>query len=289
MKKLSILLFALVLSCKLFSQDLIVTNDGDSLNCKILSHTDEKTYFLYKLDDKIVKTFLPSNKFKKYKINYFKTSEIPADYPIEIPAKPKFQHLKLVIDYGWSYRMKDVSSNVSPDLKNYVQGLKSGQNFGADLVYYFMESTGVGIKYNQFMKNSSLGGNEIAAKYGTVSDAISISYIGPSLNTRLLSNNKKQALMFDLSIGYMSYEDISNLTYNSTISGNGLSFVCDAGYDFNISKFLALGVKGSFIWGKLPSFDVKANGISPAFAWAENYDCENLTRFDLSIGLRFNR
>lgn len=58
-----------------YAQDLIVTNLGDSLNCKISRVKDTRIYFTFEHHGEMRKTLYPLDKVTFYDYNYYKKKQ----------------------------------------------------------------------------------------------------------------------------------------------------------------------------------------------------------------------
>jgi hypothetical protein len=290
MKKLIIIATLIFVSNSIFSQDLIVTNDGDSINCKITKVKTDNIYFTFKHKDEIRSTLLPVSNIKTHQFDYFQTSEVPKE---KVVGYENYQHFRIAINGGYSYQTAKVAESVPSDFKDYISELKSGYHFGGDLTYYFTEPLGFGFKYYLFKSSNSIDniyledtdGNRT---YGKMSDDLTISFIGPTFSTRLLSHDKKNAFLMNLSLGYMSYSNDKVIIdkYKMTGSTMGLSF--DIGYDIGLSENLSLGFQISFLSGTLFEYDWN-DGTKTETIKLEKGEYESLNRIDFSVGLRFSK
>jgi hypothetical protein len=272
------------------AQDLIITNEGDSLNCKITKVKSDNIYFTFKHKDEIRSTLLPIEQVKFHQYNYYQTSEVPAGKVISNEIYP---HFKAAINCGWSYRTGKLADNIPSDFKQYMRDLKSGYHYGIDLYYYFSEQFGLGFRYNNFesknkMDNVCITSSNGSCQYGKMSDDISINFIGPLFSTRLLDFNKKNSFLLNLGIGYMGYTDKAVLISDYTIKGNTAGLCCDIGYDIGLSKKIALGFQLSCMLGTLTKYDL-SDGVHTKTVKLKKENYEDLSRIDLSIGLRFNK
>lgn len=280
----------LITFCKeaVFAQDLIVTNEGDSINCKITKVKTDNIYFTFKHKDEIRSTLLPMSNVKTHQIDFYQTSEVPKE---KVVGYEDYQHFRLAINGGYSYQTAKVAESVPSDFKDYVKELKSGYHFGGDFTYYFTEPLGFGFKYYLFKTSNSLDniyledtdGNRT---YGKMSDNLTISFIGPSFSTRLLNHDKSNAFLMNLSLGYMGYSNDKVIIdkYKMTGSTMGLSF--DIGYDIGLSENLSLGFQISFISGTLFEYEWDDGSIKETVK-LEKGEYESLNRIDFSVGLRF--
>ncbi|HNW51041.1 MAG TPA: hypothetical protein PKH79_08165 [Prolixibacteraceae bacterium] len=263
------------------AQDLIITSDGDSLNCKITKIKPEKIYFTFKYKDEIRNTLLPMYKVKYHQSNYFQQSEIPSTITGNKEIYPRF---RAAINGGWSYRTARVSDNVPSGLKEYTKNLKSGLNYGVDLTGFFSEQIGIGLKCQNFRSKKEMDGSQ----YGNVSDDISICFIGPMMSTRLLNDTKKNGWFFNLGVGYLGYKDDAYVNSNMTIKGATAGICWEIGYDIGISKNMSIGFQLSSIGGTLTGYDV-SNGYTTQTIQLDKENQEGLHRFDFSVGLRFTK
>lgn len=290
MRKLLIVAVLIFVSNSIFSQDLIVTNDGDSINCKITKVKTDNIYFTFKHKDEIRSTLLSVSNIKTHQFDYYQTSEVPKD---KVVGYENYQHFRIAINGGYSYQTAKIAESVPSDFKNYISELKSGYHFGGELTYYFTEPLGFGLKYYLFKSSNSLDniyledtdGNRT---YGKMSDDLTISFIGPSFSTRLLSHDKKNAFLMNLSLGYMGYSNDKVIIdkYKMTGSTMGLSF--DIGYDIGLSENLSLGFQISYLTGTLFEYDWN-DGIKTETIKLEKGEYESLNRIDFSVGLRFSK
>jgi len=178
----------------LHAQDLIVTNQGDSLNCKITKVKRDYIYFTFKHNDEIRNTLLPNDQVVQYQKNYYSTAEVPAD---KIKGNEIYPHFRFAVSGGWSYRTVSLSSSVPADFKDYMKKLKSGFNYELGLTYYFTEMLGAGLKYNEFLSSNEIGDVYVnyldgTTEYGNMSDNIRIKFIGPLFSYRLLKFDKEK-------------------------------------------------------------------------------------------------
>lgn len=290
MRNILIIALLILIANTIYSQDLIVTNDGDSINCKITKVKTDNIYFTFKHKDEIRSTLLPKSSVKTHQFQYYQTSEVPKE---KVVGYENYQHFRLAVNGGYSYQTAKVAENVPSDFKDYIKELKSGYHFGGDLTYYFTEPLGFGIKYYLFKSSNSLdniyvediNGNRT---YGKMSDDLTISFIGPTFSTRLLSHDKKNAFLMNLSLGYMGYSNDKVIIdkYKMTGSTMGLSF--DVGYDIGLSENLSLGFQISFLTGTLFEYDWN-DGTKTETIKLEKGEYESLNRIDFSVGLRFSK
>ena len=290
MRNILTLVLLIFAANSIYSQDLIVTNDGDSINCKITKVKPDNIYFTFKHKDEIRSTLLQISNVKYHQIDFYQTSEVPKE---KIVNYQNYRHYRIAISGGYSYHTARIAENIPNDLKNYAKELKSGYHFGGDISYYFTEPLSFGFKYFLFKSSNSLDNIYLEdtdgfRRYGRMSDDLTISYIGPTFSTRLLNHNKRNALLMSISLGYMRYSNDKIIIDRYKIIGNTMGFAVDVGYDIGLSDNLALGFQISLISGSLFNYDL-SDGTTTKTVDLKKDEYENLNRIDFSVGLRFNK
>ena len=286
------LIFAVLffISNSIFSQDLIVTKQGDSINCKITKVKTDNIYFTFKHKDEIRSTLLPLSSIETHHFDYFQTGEVTKG---QVVGYENYQHFRFALNGGFSYRTARVSEAIPSDFRDYTGKLKSGYHFGGDLTYYFTETLGFGFKYYLFKSSNSMDniyledidGNRI---YGKMSDDLTISFIGPTFSTRLLNHNKKNAFLSNVSLGYMGYSNDKVLIDKYKLNGSTLGLSLDISYDIGLSDNLSLGFQISYLKGTLLKYKLNHGSTTETIDLDEG-EYESLNRIDFSVGLRFGK
>ena len=99
MRKLFLLTIFVIGSFVAHSQDLVITNEGDSMNCKITKVKNDYVYFTFKQQEEIRRTLLPTTSIKKYEYNYYATAVVPID---KIKMKEVFPRFRFSVFAGYS-------------------------------------------------------------------------------------------------------------------------------------------------------------------------------------------
>lgn len=294
--KLKQILTILVIAASVFSmqaQDLIVTQEGDSLNCRITQiDSSGLLRFLFKHKGEIRSTLLPLKQVRSYQYAYYPYAEVPAEQASYLSVKKDYPYLRMALNGGWSYRLGKIPDNISSPLKEYMQQLKSGYHYGIDFNYYFMEQFGAGFKYTRYNASNRLDNIYATTPdnitfYGSISDQIAIDFAGPVFAMRLLSANRRNALILNWGFGYMGYGN-EGLLFEEKQHFRGACFgsAMELGYDIGLTKNLAIGFQLSMIGGSLSEIEHSSGGNTKRIK-LEKGNYETLTRFDLSAGLRF--
>lgn len=282
-KKLIIFIFFILigLSTSLEAQDLIVTREGDSLNCKITKVEPDYIYFRIAKDGGVLNTLLPMPQLSFYKYQFYPTSEIPVDARIDGPKD--FPRFRLAINGGWSYRLAKVAGNNSPDVEEYIKQLKSGYSYGGDVTYHWSKNSGIGAKYDVFRSKNEL--EDGPGQVVVASDDISLTFIGPYYSSRFLTANKKNSLLMNVGLGYVGYKDKAYFISDYELTGGTAGLLVDIGYDIGLSKSFAIGFQLALIGGLLTQYELD-NGFTTQTIELDEDEYEGLGRINLSVGLR---
>lgn len=262
----------LLFSANLLSQDLIITNENDSIRCKIKSIKGNDMLFDYPGQSGHVTNQISLSRMKYYQYGYYKI----------LKPKPVFvtpSRIRFGINGGYSYRTATLVDGVPSTLTSYMESLKSGYHYGMDFMYFFNDCLGIGFKASKFTsgRKQTQGGN--------IRDDISIGFVGPEFCTRLLSKNKISDLFVAIAVGYSGYKDDGYYNYPMVVKGNTIGLGMDLGYDIGLSKTWAIGFQLSTILGTLTEIDV-THGSQTLHLELEKDSYESLARVDLSVGLR---
>lgn len=287
MKHILIIALFCLLAKILYAQDLIVTDDGDSINCKITKVKADHIYFTFKHKEDVRSTLISVENVSYHQFDYYPTSEVPRDKTV---SRGDYQQFRLALNAGYSYQIAKVAESVPNDFKSYIKGLKSGYHFGGDLTYYFTEPLGVGFKYYLFKSSNKIDNIYIGSidnrRYGMMSDDLTISFIGPTFSSRLLNDEKRNAFLIGLSLGYMGYSNDKIIIDKYKMTGSTMGLSLDIGYDIGLSENFALGFQISLLTGTLSKYDW-SDGVNTETIKLEKGSYESLNRFDFSVGLRF--
>ncbi len=214
----------------------------------------------------------------------------------QITDDPFARKWELSVHGGWSYRIAKLGDQVQPDFVDYANKLRSGYHVGADLDYFFKENMGIGLKYVRFGSKATIDNvtvTDIATGQvigqGSMSDNIAINFIAPSFNYRYIFPSRKAALQAHYALGYLSY------TNNSKVINEDLKITAqNFGISLGAHTVVPLGQRLSFttgatlLGGSFGKFEVKrADGTTQTIEAENDNERENVSRIDLSVGLRF--
>ncbi|GHS85759.1 hypothetical protein FACS1894201_05850 [Bacteroidia bacterium] len=292
MKNLFLLIInLLVIVCGLQAQDLIVTSEGDTINCKITKTTKDYVHFTFKYNNEIRNTLLPVDKITTQQKDYFSESEVPADYTY----KEIFPHFRLAVDGGWQYRIAKMADGVDNDWLDHAKKMRSGFHYDIQAAYFFTKLMGIELMFSQQLFEHSVGdvyltddyGNLIAS--GNFNEKNAFNYIAANYLIRLFDSKKKNCWVFSYGLGYIGYKNrvfLDNVEYVK-ITAATLGITASVGYDLVFSKDLVLGFKVSMMDGSFRDYKQTLNGITTNETMPDETP-EGLGTIRLSVGLRFN-
>lgn len=201
---------------------------------------------------------------------------------------PKFVVLANV---GQSFRLAETPDGLSAADREYVKELKTGLSYDFS-AYYVKNESGYGLKYNVFRsKNdriSPISLDPIVSGLTSVSDDITISYIGPTFIYTEGQNAKVGEAFFEVSLGYMAYKNRATFEYERfTIKGGTFGMIAGGGYHFRVHKQFLIGPQVSFVGGTIKKFKLQRSNGTTETIKLEKDNYENLWRIDLSISAKF--
>lgn len=294
MKKIVLLNISLVIILHLNAQDLIVTNSGDTINCKITSMKNDLIYFTFKHENEVRNTLLPIKDTQTHQYNYFTKAEVA---PNIITYKGQYSSWRFGINAGYNnYFGGKINTDMDSEIQSYQKRIKSGVILSGDISYFFSEILGIGLRFDKTTNSGSLANIMFTDEYGytlytgTLSQHLDINYIAPIISSRFLSGKEnKNAFFMNIGIGLVDYSNHETLGtyYDWKFNGSTVGVSYDLGYDFTVSKNLALGFQLSLISANLRSYNFNdGNSITKVTFDSDTFI--NLSHINLTFGIRFN-
>lgn len=273
---INVFFISLFFSFNLFGQDLIVTNQGDSLNCTITKKDKGFVYFVYRQPDNAVKrTLLPVNNIRSVQEGDYPKPPMP----FFTPRLTDYSKWRFGAHGGYSYRMAKISDQIPSQYKDYIRKLKSGFVIGGDVHYFTSEVLGFGLKCNLNKYKSNLSPD--------FKDNVSLNYIAASMLNRVALRDKKSSILFGVNLGFQSYKDVALLNMEDiTIKGKSAGLGIEAGIDHKVSSTGALNFGIALNIGNIYNVTVD-NGIAKTKVKLEKENAESLSRIELVVGFKF--
>ena len=273
------------------AQDKVITQNGDTILCRIISISNETIVYEQKIDEKrVTGKHILLREVAEYSRTLTQTQN-----EIRVSQTPERPYL-FSLQSGLSHLFVDLSETremyiqyyglTSQETDKYINKIKNGFFINANFHYLTTNYLGIGIDYN-FFRSASKGDFITNANYGYGStdrlpvyltinsdERTYLNFIAPSvLFMQYLGENKKIRLTESLAPGaiFMRLESRSNdyLPYwgtNSYIIGNppmyyaqsgsvvtGLNFAAKVSLslDYCITPNWSAGLTGNFIWANI--------------------------------------
>jgi len=250
MRKISISALFVLISNALCAQDLIVTTNQDSINCKILMIGDGMIYYST-MKDEGIRNAIPLDQVASSCQDYYFDIEQKT-----MKRKKVYPAFRMAFAGGYSLRTR-LPKGYWDD--SYLKNMRNGFNFGIEMNYFFNESLGMGMNFYSSHFNFS---------------KVSILHIIPTFTVRDFDKRKRSALLINVGIGYIAYSEVHRWENSeSTITDKAIGLLCGVGYDIPLSNTIAVYFQASYV-GDL------------SFLFKEY--SEGFGRLNLSGGFRFS-
>ena len=270
-------------------QDRVVTKNGDTIPCQILEVTQNRIVFLYARNGIARVNKSPSNDFQSY---FIKDPQAYNERQKEIRENKarRNYHVQLALNGGWSIRTAPFSKDIGGDYKDYLKKLSNAPDFGASLRINLSEGFNLGLHFDRYTRsNQGYFGGYVDGDYieGIVRNRHTIDFYALSFGMlSCLGNNWRHMLSVEFYLGYMGYKDnAEEFGLKYTLSGKALGYGVGFGYDYRLTKHIAIGTEFSFVHGAISTF-LYDDGVNKRDIDLGNSK-EGLGRINMKAGLRF--
>ena len=283
-------MFLATCTTALAGQDLIVTIQGDSLDCKVTRIRRNIFYFTFRDQGNVLSTFLPGDQ-----IQYYQTDFYPPPDSI-VKDKGYKTDFRIAVNLGWNYRLANPPDGLPLRTQQHISYMKSGFHVGLDFTQYTSEHIGQGIKTSFIKPGNSdvyirhdttrvIGADSLFIVDGRSDGNASLLFIGPMLSYRL-TGKQGNALVVNFGAGYLGYRNEVEYDQSYKVLGRTWGFFTDVSYDLELTENLYLGIQVSLMGAKMknPRLD---NGLKSETIWLEKSHYDGLSRVDLSVGIRY--
>ncbi len=286
------------LSVKGHSQDKIITITNDTIDCKITRITRNTIFF--DLITNSVKTSgsLPVSKVLNYTIS---ATGVTADKQKSLSSN-QFERFRLGINGGAGYMLaspekaEEAMTSQGIDAskaKSYYRNLKTGWLANADLTFMITPDMGTGFKYKFFYTSGNVedyfdlqdGVHLIYTNYG---ERIFVNYYGPmAYYQRYLNAAETYRITTTFSFGLTTYRNEAEyLNEYLLLTGRNLGTDYSINLEYFITDNLSLGAELSAFYSILRKVKI-TDGTTTQTLDLDKESYENLSRLELSIGIRF--
>jgi len=197
----------------------------------------------------------------------------------------------LTVEGGWSWRTSKTDPSLNSFQKEYISNLKSGHHYGFSAMYYTSRSVGIGLMYDNHISSNSVEATATSTTTGLpvsgeLRDAISISFIGASIDFRGFSASERNSFHSKISLGYCGYKDVGGFINYGRIEGSTFGISYDLSYDINLVDHWYFTPSLAYRIATLSSYDVYLNNNTQHVTLDKDH-YEGLSRIDLSGALRY--
>lgn len=286
-QKFLILLLAFVGAFSIHAQDLLVTVNFDTLNCKIGQLIDDQYQIKFILDNTEMTGLIHKDSIFYSEKNVFRSMDskkLKTWYPV----------VDVGIDGGVMHQIG--AFRIDDDLTDKSAfGAKTGFYAGADLTLYVSKGIGYGLKYHY---RSFLDGD---VTYQYVGGGMVFRFWEKSKfnQYRFRNDNKSNHFFFGFSAG-LGWMNQINAPIQRDISrqriemyARGLSGDISFGYDLRLSKLVSARIKASCFIG-YPSYfknmSLEYLGVKPNEPPLDiSGYCDNMNTINISAGFTFHK
>lgn len=281
------------------AQDRIITLQNDTINCKISKISSSNISFKIKNG-----SVLTNGKIERDKVlSYFSENAGNIDNTNFLATNPGGRW-RLGLSGGLNYltgssskaEMALVQRGISKqDAKSYYSSLKLGQSGGADLHYMISKTYGAGLIYKFYSTNGMVESffdpqDGVNLIFGKMDEKIYVNYAGLSFySEQFLKANPRLKLSSYYSAGMAFYRNEA-IVVNTPFLLTGKAFATnlDIGMEYFVFPKISAGINLSYFLSSLKKLTLN-NGNSTTTQELDKENYENISRIDLSVGIRFYR
>jgi hypothetical protein len=288
-KNCSCLIALLIINLSGIAQDLIVRQNGDSIHARITKEKAAYINFAFKHDNEIRNTMLLRSDVSVVQRGYYAVPEVPENQVRGVDDYPRF---RVALGGGYSYRLAAIEENIPPAMTEYLRGLKYGFHFQGELAHYFSSIIGLGAYYS--ITHAKTAGDVPFNNGGwtstqNASTSVTTHYIGPQFSTRFFNASQRNALLMNISFGYVSsFQETRVALSPFRLTGSTWGMAVSCAYEIGISDNAAIGAKLSGIFANINGFRIDTPFAS-GYLELEDDQKEGLSRIDLTLYLRFGK
>ena len=274
------------------AQDLIVTNKNDSIRCKIDKEDFDFVYYTLNKDNQNTSTKIKLSDVRNVRYNYLESKNQNQNIPsvVEDIYRPERTY-RFVVDGGMNLITAKTLSTDDNELDKHLNSLKLGYQYGLGAYMFGQKSFGYGLTYKHYFNQNkndaylyvdSVNGNRV----GELSDRTNINFYAFTLLNRTSFFNDKMDLFLGISGGYLQYKNDNIRLTEMLITGNTFGMLYTVGVDFKSGNKLVFGANLNLLQATMREYTYDINGTKITRS-LDKADYENISRIDLSVGLRY--
>jgi hypothetical protein len=284
------------------SQDLIITTELDSIECKVTKQDAEFVYFTYKSETGIQSVLMANEQVKELLISHFKeplsfnatneNSIISSSRPVVVRDETKYSSVHFSGSFIFSRRIASISNELTEFLQDYYTELRGGRGFQGRFHVFVSPDLAIGMQVSTFEASHGViaelqfDDHPDSVVIGDFNTNVSLLFIGPSIMGRYYFQDSSFLVNYTFAIGYLRFRQEefiidTNFLYEGTSFGmNG-----DLGLEYLLSPNVAIGIGVGYGLGAVSNMDITVNGQTESIDLDEP---EGLARINFFTGLRFH-
>ncbi|HCY43225.1 MAG TPA: hypothetical protein DHV48_18130 [Prolixibacteraceae bacterium] len=280
------------------AQDRIITSQNDTINCKISKVNSSNIFFTIKTGNVLTKGKIEREKVLNY---YSDNTTVENDSGFYLPESSRW---RLGLTGGFNYLTASsskaetamIQQGISKEnAESYYDNLKPGIGAGADLHYMITKMYGIGLVYKFYQNNSKIESffnpnDGLNLMFGQMSEKIYVNYAGVSFySEQFLKANPRLKLSSYYSMGMAFYRDEAVIVNSPfLLTGKAFATNLDLGLEYFVFPRISAGINVSYFLSSLKKITLN-DGNSTITKKLEKEEFENISRLDLSFGIRFYR
>ncbi len=283
-KKYFCLFLTFQLSICAFGQDRIITNQGDTINCKIKSVSDLRIKFLA----------TGSEVFRSIPLS------MVSDHLRSAKKKEKRKKQRLQVKTkGLSFRMTHGVAHVFKDyytvpkaFQRYINVLKTGYNFTTELTYFFGKHVGLGPRYSLFTASEKLSNQYFVDETGNLtigdlSDKIILQDVGLNIIGRVAPKTNNFRFLLGLTVGYTHFKDNATRPQAFKVTAENIGFGMNSTIDAMLTPRLFGGLGINVMYSNFTRYKIKQGNMEADISLHKD-DYINVLRIEVNLGLRYD-
>ena len=315
MKKPLAFLFTFLLIAAVNAQDKIITTQGDTIACKILSISPTHIHYEQKIEQKTLGRFIPIEQVSEYSRNGAGTQQdLQKNTYDDIVKNNKndgakddvsFKRWCAGVQFGGMYMLNSTTDDElefkqmgvpEKQAADYLKQLKHGIQFSGNLHGMLNKNVGLGLKYLFFYNSASADNFLIQINYYGIPEYITLSisernyanYIALSLLLQhYLDSQQRFALSGQISLGPVFYRNESRMGQpfgNVLATQRAFAGNLELSGDYYVLPWLSVGA-GAGLFAELKGSDIK---IATSYASKKIPGEDKLLKLDYSLSIKFH-
>ncbi len=190
---------------------------------------------------------------------------------------------------GPSLLIEKAPDSINPEIRDYLNKLRSGWHYGLETEYFFNDYFGVGATYTSFNTKQQVDSIvfEFFSRifYINLSSTMKINSVSPMIYGRLPLAGNKLEVKAGIGPSWLFYRNIGKALADSALfKGSSPGLSTSLSLNYQLIPNLSIGIKGSYMEAFLKEF-TKNDGITKEVIKLEKADYQNLSRIDFSFGI----